>query len=764
MRGLQWDYCDKCNVRRMNFAPKPCPPRTCAKFSRPFMDPGVVPPELKRLSYVEEQLIARIHPVVSVYKIRGHQFGYRGNVINFAQNVNELARALPHRIRDLSSIIAVRQQRADGHVDFRVRAGMVRAALLWLREYNTFYANIELSEDNMALLPEDGDAYQVVQGYAVEDPDPDDPPPQENPGPSEDHVAEGDVIAVSGVPMLQPHRQEDQVEAVLNYPSRDPNPVNESTAGYVVMAFPHLFPYGRADLYEARSEGLTARQYFSHLLQLRDGRFADDPRFRFFAFNTVMRHDALRAGNLYVRRNEDLQGKTVGQLRDMVREQPSLTRNIMFYGAKLQGTRQYWGARLGELLNMIDQLGLPTLFLTLSAADFHWPDLFRLLLDSEGLEDEERVLLEDLTEEHRRNLIANHPFVPSMFFMRRVEIFLTKILKLMYPVKDIWFRYEWQFRGSPHIHCILWLRNAPDLTRLKEMTPEELANVVQYFGNIVCCFNFGLGLPPAVQHPCRVRLGDIPEEDRERALGELLNRVQRHKCTPSYCLGKDKTGTIVCRFKFPFELADEDAIIFDEKGEPKFISRRNDALINNFIILLIEIWRGNMDGKPLLTLEACVNYIAKYTAKPENKSKTMQELFEDVLAGLQEEDSAKKAIQRRCIQSISERDYSSQEILHLATSQKLFRSSRTFVKIVFADNTWVGVGNNAQDAEGDDEADDPDDVGEDGEDDQDADLDLEEELPRGSLLDKYPKRPANLQNVTLWEFAQAYNFNRQKRR
>lgn len=696
---------------------------------------------------------------------------FPGNVINFAQSINELARALPHRIQDLTSVIAVRQQRADGHVDFRVRAGVVRAALVWLRDNNPYYADVELSEDNMALLPEDGDAYQAVQGYAVQEEAPVEAPPA-----SDAHVSTADAadddrgVAISGVPMLRPHHQEEQVEAVLNYPRRDSTPVNENTPGYVVMAFPQHFPYGRPDLYEARSNDVSERQYFSYLLQYRDGRYADDPRFRFFAFNTMMRHDALRAGNLYVRRNEDLQGKTVRQLRDMVRETPALKRSIMFYGAKLAGTRQYWGARLGELIDMVEQLGLPTLFLTLSAADFHWPDLFRLFLESEGLSQEERVSLEELTEEHRRNFIANRPFVPSMFFIRRAELFLTKVIKLMLPVKDIWFRYEWQFRGSPHVHCLLWLRDAPDVARLKDMSPEEHAAVVEYFGNLVCCFNYGLGLAPAVEHPCRIHLSDIPPEDRERALGELLNRVERHTCKVGYCLKKNKQGEVVCRFKFPFELADEDAIIFDDRGQPQFIARRNDAWINWFIPMVIEAWRGNMDGKPVLSWEGCINYLVKYTAKPENKSKTMQELFEDALQGLDEEDSAKKAVQRRCIQSVSERDYSSQEILHLATSQKLFRSSRTFVKIVFSDNTWVGVGNNAQDADVADERhesaeeDDPNDEAVRADEQQDDDLVLEEEIPRGSLLEKYPKRSGNLGNVTLWEFARDYQFNGQTRR
>lgn len=134
------------------------------------MDPGlVVPPELAELTYLEQQLIAKIHPVVSVYRIRGQQIGYSGHVINFPQQVREFASTLPHRVSDLSSIIAVRvsQSGAEGYVDFHVRAGKVRSALEWLKINNPWYHDVTVSEENMALLPEDGNVYQEVRQYAT---------------------------------------------------------------------------------------------------------------------------------------------------------------------------------------------------------------------------------------------------------------------------------------------------------------------------------------------------------------------------------------------------------------------------------------------------------------------------------------------------------------------------------------------------------------------------------------------------------------------
>ena len=133
----------------------------------------------------------------------------------------------------------------------------------------------------------------------------------------------------------------------------------------------------------------------------------------------MMRKDALRSGSVFVRRHEELQGKSVRELKQLVRQRPGLTKEIMFYGTKLRGTRQFWGARLSELLDMIEQVDqLPTLFLTLSAADLHWPDLFRLALSQrergqdQGVEanlDQLEQALQQLTEEQRRSVIADNP-------------------------------------------------------------------------------------------------------------------------------------------------------------------------------------------------------------------------------------------------------------------------------------------------------------------------------------------------------------------
>ncbi|CAG8807182.1 13042_t:CDS:1, partial [Dentiscutata erythropus] len=76
------------------------------------MDPSDMPKELKGLTEIEEMLIAQVFPVMSVYRLRGGQLGYRGNVINFPQDIREFTTRLPRHPSSLD-ILIVRRQSGD---------------------------------------------------------------------------------------------------------------------------------------------------------------------------------------------------------------------------------------------------------------------------------------------------------------------------------------------------------------------------------------------------------------------------------------------------------------------------------------------------------------------------------------------------------------------------------------------------------------------------------------------------------------------------
>ena len=167
----------------------------------------------------------------------------------------------------------------------------------------------------------------------------------------------------------------------LMWPSIGGMPLNEFTnEGYFTCAFLTLFPTGAGDFLGQRQVPVTIGNYFKHLLQYDDGRFAQHPRFRFFALNTEMRHRALQTGRVYVRQHPGDGQLSLDELRDMVgRQGEAFSSRVLHFASSLRGTKQYWQRQRSRLLSMVDTLGLPTIFFTHSAADLQWPELAKLI-------------------------------------------------------------------------------------------------------------------------------------------------------------------------------------------------------------------------------------------------------------------------------------------------------------------------------------------------------------------------------------------------
>ncbi|CAG8809976.1 16881_t:CDS:2, partial [Dentiscutata erythropus] len=93
--------------------------------------------KLKGLTKIEEMLIAQVFPVMSVYRLRGGQLGYRGNVINFLQDVREFTTRLPRHPSSLDILIVCRQSGdLTSFRDFNVRRAKISRALYWLKANN----------------------------------------------------------------------------------------------------------------------------------------------------------------------------------------------------------------------------------------------------------------------------------------------------------------------------------------------------------------------------------------------------------------------------------------------------------------------------------------------------------------------------------------------------------------------------------------------------------------------------------------------------
>jgi len=79
MRQLCWYHCTHCNEKQLKVkhsrTASSCSHRDKCLFYTEAnnLDPGPVPPELQDLTFIEEQLIARVHPMLSVFKLQPGQ-------------------------------------------------------------------------------------------------------------------------------------------------------------------------------------------------------------------------------------------------------------------------------------------------------------------------------------------------------------------------------------------------------------------------------------------------------------------------------------------------------------------------------------------------------------------------------------------------------------------------------------------------------------------------------------------------------------------
>ena len=120
---------------------------------------------------------------------------------------------------------------------------------------------------------------------------------------------------------------------------------------------------------------------------------------------------------------------------------------------------------LSDVLAMVKQLGIPSFFMTLSCADLRWNELPAIISKLKGKELSEEEIAE-MTYFERCELLNSNPVLLARHFQYRVEVFYKEIVingplgKLKYHV----IRIEFQFRGSPHSHCLLWIENMPVLS------------------------------------------------------------------------------------------------------------------------------------------------------------------------------------------------------------------------------------------------------------------------------------------------------------
>ena len=136
-----------------------------------------------------------------------------------------------------------------------------------------------------------------------------------------------------------------------------------------------------------------------------------------------------------------------------------------------------------------------------------------------------------------------------------------------------------------------------------------------------------------------------------------------------------------CRFGYPKENVEQSYLRDDERGQPEFVTARNDPLINPHSRIQLQGWRANVDLKPVLSTHAALQYISKYASKFEPRSAAFSEIFNGILRNSDPEETSLNPIQKLILHSVAEKDISAQETCHLILSLPLYHSSHAFVTL-----------------------------------------------------------------------------------
>ncbi|EAY21003.1 hypothetical protein TVAG_172600 [Trichomonas vaginalis G3] len=162
---------------------------------------------------------------------------------------------------------------------------------------------------------------------------------------------------------------------------------------------------------------------------------------------------------------------------------------------------------------------------------------------------------------------------------RKTFIKFLKDSKIFGDVNALLWRDEFQQRGYPHTHILLW-------TTLDTQNVNQLDDVIN------------------TQYP---KTNDIRQLDKFNDLKILINKYEIHGCT-NRC--KDKT-TGKCTMGFPKEVRDQTEII---NGRVHYKRSAEEVKIVPHNLKILTLWRAHHEIE-IVTSNDCILYITKYVTK-----------------------------------------------------------------------------------------------------------------------------------------------------
>ena len=717
------------------------------------MDPGKVPEELNQLTVVEQQLISRISPCINVHLLKHGGIASSGHCVTFPQEINEPAQIFPRLPSEINIIKVKKIGKNNTCKEFIVRRQKVESALLWLKHYNPAYQDIIISNERLQCLPINGDLIEID---TVEYTDHHNHKNDKGPAPEqvEVDIADNDCETTSGVLMpdkifsVKDHIANVVKEVVgeetnvsinkkgtvtIPWPSRGDTPLSEFTTQYFfTMAFPTLFPYGKADFLINRKKTITSMSdWAKHLLWYKDGRFAAHPYFKFVVHNMIVRKRALENSKFIVNQKIGEDHLTLSAVKEMLETgDESLIKKIIYFSGSLRGTPQYWMQKGRELRSLIKYNihngdGLPSFFATGSCAEFHFKPLRKLLSNYLRITAEKCPNLSDRNTLFK--ILQQNTHIVAKYFELRTQSFFDLIMKPVFDIDKYWYRQEFaKSRGMVHWHGLCWRKDKEPHNLLHEAvqaglndcdSAKKLAEWAKYELGLSASHPAGADnsgnsrknlwpppegtapAPPEEKNPLVKLLMDVSENEETLLEDYLLltNRVNIHRCS-DYCLRKKGKGDKMCRMEFGTEnapgktLRQAPEIVKDKNGSLRLEMERDHPMLVQNSKFMTQGWRANGDLSVILSKSGVKNpsvseiiatevYVTGYSCKGNQGTGALSDLFHDIVNSADDNAGTAKSCVTKMLMNTVKRDISAVEASFELSVLPLYRSSHTFQSV-----------------------------------------------------------------------------------
>ena len=329
-----------------------------------------------------------------------------------------------------------------------------------------------------------------------------------------------------------------------------------------MRAFPILDPTGNNSLNCKRDVRLSAQQFFQQRIFNINPRFANCPSFVFAATQYI--ENKQLTGNINIAFNRGKATKTEdGGTMYRLHDPSTVLDNI-------KGTPRYFRKKKNEFIAKLENIGPFQFFFTLSCADARYEENFTALLQDHHIEYihengkdickiDGQPLNEFLSQhESKHEFIRQNILTATRNFDHRVKNFIKTIIMSKHNDMHVGFynyRVEFQMRGAPHIHGVLWLDFKAFCADARNQEFNNVEEILNGIGNEMPLLK--------EQESLLAKFCDkfITCTLKDPETKEIVKEVNIHSHTKS-CR---KYGGSACRFNYPKFPVDETLIAVPAK-------------------------------------------------------------------------------------------------------------------------------------------------------------------------------------------------------